>query len=96
MYVLENWKMSLVINLKINTICWIFFESNIYQNIIVVVTPLDKSEFETAIRDVKDRPILRAALARNVDLFLTGDKDFLESGLIHPLIISPRDFLDNY
>ena len=73
-----------------------FFESNIYLNIIVVVTPIDKSELETAIRDVKDRPILRAALARDVDLFLTGDKDFLESGLTHPLPVSPREFLDNY
>ena len=44
-------------------------------------------------RDPKDRPILRAALDANVDLFLTGDKDFLESSVTDPRIISVPDFL---
>ena len=48
---------------------------------------------ESKIRDPKDRPILRAALDANVDLFLTGDKDFLESSVTDPRIISVPDFL---
>jgi putative PIN family toxin of toxin-antitoxin system len=48
---------------------------------------------ETSIRDAADRPILRAAIAANVDILLTGDKDFLESGLTHPKILTPAEFL---
>ena len=46
-----------------------------------------------SIRDEKDRPILRAALDAGADLFLTGDKDFLESSVTDPRIISVSDFL---
>ena len=48
---------------------------------------------ERLIRDPKDRPILRAALDAHADLFLTGDKDFLESAVRDPRIISAADFL---
>ena len=39
---------------------------------------------------VNDRPILRAA---NADILLTGDKDFLESGLQYPKIVTASDFV---
>ena len=48
---------------------------------------------ENKIRDVKDRPILRAAIHANADVLLTGDKDFLESGLHTPKIMTASDFL---
>ena len=59
----------------------------------VVKTPREFVEEELLIRDVKDRPILRAALSSNADFFLTGDKDFLESSVEDPRIISVTDFL---
>lgn len=59
----------------------------------MVKTPDEALEAENLIRDVKDRPILRAALSSNADLFLTGDKDFLESSIEDPRIISVADFL---
>lgn len=59
----------------------------------VVKTPDEALEAENLIRDGKDRPILRAALSSNADLFLTGDKDFLESSIEDPRIISVADFL---
>lgn len=59
----------------------------------VVNTPTEALEAENLIRDRKDRPILRAALSSNADLFLTGDKDFLEASLDDPQIISVSDFL---
>ena len=59
----------------------------------VVKTPREFVEEELLIRDVKDRPILRAALSSNADFFLTGDKDFLESSVEDPRIISVADFL---
>ena len=59
----------------------------------VVPTPIEKYASEEMIRDVNDRPILRAALYANVDIILTGDKDFLESGLKNPKIISAAEFV---
>ena len=59
----------------------------------MVKTPREVMEEELLIRDVKDRPILRAALSSNADFFLTGDKDFLESSVEDPRIISVAEFL---
>ena len=60
----------------------------------VVKTPEDAVEAESKVRDVKDRPILRAALDAHADLFLTGDKDFLESPITDPRIIGVAAFLE--
>ena len=60
----------------------------------LVPTPETESSIETRIRDPKDRPILRAALDAHADLFLTGAKDFLESSITDPRIISVADFLE--
>jgi putative PIN family toxin of toxin-antitoxin system len=48
---------------------------------------------EGVIRDAKDWPIWRAAKASRADILVTGDKDFLESGLTDPQILSPAQFL---
>ena len=59
----------------------------------VVPTPTLELLEERQIRDPKDRPILRTALNNHADLFLTGDKDFLESSVSDPRIISVAEFL---
>ena len=41
------------------------------------------------VRDKKDIPVLSDAIFHKVDILLTGDKDFLESEIKNPLIISP-------
>ena len=41
------------------------------------------------LRDKKDIPVLSDALYHNADLILTGDKDFLEANLEHPMVYSP-------
>jgi len=69
------------------------FLYNALSVIHVVSTPEIEMEAESKIRDPKDRPILRAALNEHADLFLTGDKDFLESSVTDPRIISVSDFL---
>lgn len=60
----------------------------------LVPIPTDETDSESAIRDVADRPILRAALNANADVLLTGDKDFLESGLTQPKIMTASEFLN--
>ena len=42
------------------------------------------------VRDEKDIPVLSDAIFNNVDVLLTGDKDFLESDIENPLIFSPK------
>lgn len=44
-------------------------------------------------QNVDDRPILRAAIEAKADVLLTGDKDFLESGVKNPMIMTPAEFL---
>ena len=58
--------------------------------------PTDQKAAEAKIRDVNDRPILRAAIEAHADILLTGDKDFLEAGLDNPLILTPAEFLEYY
>ncbi len=59
----------------------------------LVPIPTEEYTSEEQIRDVADRPILRAAINANADVLLTGDKDFLESGLTHPKIMTAADFI---
>ncbi|GHT92732.1 hypothetical protein AGMMS49545_10760 [Betaproteobacteria bacterium] len=59
----------------------------------LIPTPELVMNEESSIRDAADRPILRAALSAKVDILLTGDKDFLESGLTRPKILTPAEFL---
>ena len=46
------------------------------------------------LRDEKDIPVLSDAIFNNVDILLTGDKDFLEADIDTPIIISPTELLE--
>lgn len=46
------------------------------------------------LRDEKDIPVLSDAIYHNVDILLTGDKDFLEADIESPLIVSPSELLE--
>ena len=59
----------------------------------VVPMPLEENILEDKIRDINDRPILRAAINAKADILLTGDKDFLESGVYTPKIMTAADFI---
>lgn len=61
----------------------------------LVPIPFEELAPETQIRDLNDRPILRAAIAANADILLTGDKDFLESGVKNPAIMTPTEFISS-
>lgn len=45
------------------------------------------------IRDAKDQPILNAAIIADVDIILTGDKDFLCLDIEKPKCMTINDFL---
>lgn len=50
---------------------------------------------EKLIRDAKDQPILNAAIVADVDIILTGDKDFLSLDMEHPKCMTVARFLES-
>ena len=46
------------------------------------------------IRDAKDQPILNAAIVSDVDLILTGDKEFLSLDMEHPKCMTAAQFFE--
>jgi putative PIN family toxin of toxin-antitoxin system len=63
----------------------------------LVYTPkvLDLNEYPQ-MRDRKDSPILATAILEEIDVFLTGDKDFLCLDVEIPEIMTITDFLGKY
>lgn len=60
-------------------------------------TPLDViNNSEIEIRDPKDLPILNSAIVSDVDIFITGDKDFEEVQIEKPVIMTAIEFLEKY
>ena len=60
----------------------------------IVPTPTEEQEIESKIRDINDRPILRAAISAGADILLTGDKDFIESGILNPKVMTATEFVN--
>jgi putative PIN family toxin of toxin-antitoxin system len=59
----------------------------------VLSTPAWETDDAIGLRDVKDRPIYQAAVAANIDYFVTGDKDFLEFQQTRIRILTATEFL---
>jgi predicted nucleic acid-binding protein len=59
----------------------------------VLLTPKEEDASEGRLRDIKDRPIYRAAKYAQVDYFITGDKDFLEFEQAEIRIITAAEYL---
>jgi putative PIN family toxin of toxin-antitoxin system len=72
-----------------------YFISAMASSVEVVAVPPEeaRAESESLIRDIKDRPILRAALAAQAEILISGDKDFLEAPLERPKVLSAAAFL---
>lgn len=49
---------------------------------------------EKLIRDAKDQPILNAAIVSDVDIILTGDKDFLCLEIDRPKCMTAAQFME--
>jgi len=48
------------------------------------------------IRDVKDYPALYSAIIEQVDVFVSGDKDFEDVEVEKPEILTPAEFVKKY
>lgn len=51
---------------------------------------------QTKIRDNKDQAILNIAVNANVDIIVTGDKDFLTLNIKHPKIMTAREYFEQF
>ena len=70
------------------------FLSSSFYSLEIIQIPEEAFDAEILIRDIDDRTILRAAIIANADILLTGDKDFLESGITSPRIMTASEFLN--
>lgn len=63
----------------------------------LVYTPkvLNSNDFPH-VRDVKDSPILATAVLEDIDVFITGDKDFLVLDISMPEILTMTEFINRY
>jgi putative PIN family toxin of toxin-antitoxin system len=63
----------------------------------LVYTPafIERDKFP-AIRDEYDYPILATAIMEDVDVLITGDKDFTAIDIKRPEIVTPSQFLSRY
>lgn len=48
------------------------------------------------IRDIKDAPVLYSSIMSDVDILITGDKDFDNLDIEKPEILTPTEFLEIY
>ncbi len=48
------------------------------------------------IRDINDYPVLYTAIIEDVDILITGDKDFRGIEIEKPEILTPSDFMSKY
>lgn len=61
-----------------------------------VYTPEDIPLDEFNIRDEKDYPVLYTAIHEDVDILITGDKDFADVQTNRIEILTPADFIEEY
>lgn len=54
------------------------------------------STSQIRINDIKDQPILNAAMTHNVDILITGDRHFLELDPDMLQIITPSEYKEKY
>ncbi len=57
---------------------------------------IDLVEMDITIRDSADYPVLMSAILADVDILITGDKDFMDIDIEHPEILTPAEFMNKY
>ncbi len=67
---------------------------NMSYNIVYTPEEMDKTLFR--IRDAKDYPVLYTAILEDVDILITGDKDFAVIEIEKPDLMTPADFMAKY
>ena len=63
---------------------------------ILVYSPTTVGNKLFEIRDKDDYIILHTAIIEDVDVFITGDKDFIDIDIDKPEIMNTTEFLEKY
>ena len=63
---------------------------------ILVYSPTTVGNKLFEVRDKDDYIILHAAIIEDVDVFITGDKDFIDIDIDKPEIMNTTEFLEKY
>ncbi|MGR6981797.1 putative toxin-antitoxin system toxin component, PIN family [Testudinibacter sp. P27/CKL/0425] len=61
----------------------------------LVYTP-NTFSLDLYIRDQKDYPVVATAILENVDILITGDKDFTDLNNLELEILTPAQYLEKY
>ncbi len=78
---------------KINNFCKFLYQLSYELN----YTPNEQiTNNNIKIRDSKDLPILNSAVVSDVDVFITGDRDFEDIDIEKPEIMTAKEFLEKY
>ena len=70
------------------------FLSNLTYELVYTPHNIPGNLFE--IRDINDYPVLYTAIIENIDIFITGDKDFLDVDIEMPKIMTLIEFMEEY
>lgn len=62
----------------------------------LVYTPKTIKKQLIEIRDKSDYPVIHTAIIEDVDILITGDKDFQDLEIEKPEILTPIEFLEKY
>jgi len=63
----------------------------------LIHTPtVDILDLDISIRDKKDYPVIISAITADVDILITGDKDFDSLSIERPIITTISDFIKSY
>lgn len=70
------------------------FLSNLTYELVYTPHNIPGNLFE--IRDINDYPVLYTAIIENIDIFITGDKDFSDVDIEMPKIMTLIEFMEEY
>jgi len=71
----------------------VFFKDYPYT---IIQSPVTIDKPLVRIRDDKDYPVIHTAITAQIDVIITGDKDFFGIKVDRPEIMTPSDFVAKY
>jgi len=63
---------------------------------LISIPIANHTEIHIDIRDDADYPVLMSAILADVDILITGDKDFMGLSIDKPEILTPSEFIEQY
>ena len=93
-YTIDELKELMKYKFKVNEKYLDNFLKNFPFDLVYSPTNIEKKLFQ--IRDKDDYIILHTAIIENVDIFITGDKDFNDIEIDRPEIMNATEFFEKY